>query len=370
VSVGALPPSGEPGVELYSYIAEDITDQARAADALLDSEGRLRMLINAMPDFVCFKDGDGRWMVANDYGAQLFGLKPTEYRGKTNSELAAGSKDHKASFDILEAGETKAWEAGYAVRDDETILQPDGTKLILDMIRVPTFATDGRRKAMVIVGRDVTERHLADEAVKARLSEKEVMLKEIHHRVKNNLQVVTSLLSLQAQSLPDGQTRNVLRESQRRVRSMAMIHERLYRSEDLARVDLQEYMRGVARDLINFYGKNGVQCIVEGDTVKLGIDEAVPCGLIVNELVSNSLKHGYPANRSGMILMTIKALPGKKVSVSVSDDGVGYPSDTIVEDPKTMGMTLIVGLTSQLGGTITLDRTRGTTFTLVFPSAS
>jgi hypothetical protein len=148
---------------------------------------------------------------------------------------------------------------------------------------------------------------------------------------------------------------------------MAMIHERLYRSDDLAHVDLAEYMRGVARDLLGFYGKNGVECVVQGDGVRLGIDEAVPCGLIINELVSNALKHGFPGERSGLIAMHFQSLPNNRVSVAVSDNGVGYPFDTIIEDSKTMGMTLVTGLTAQLGGTIEVDNRNGTVFTLTFP---
>src|SRR5205807_8773463 len=174
--------------------------------------------------------------------------------------------------------------------------------------------------------RDITDRRRAEELIQASLREKEALLREIHHRVKNNLQITSSLLRLQASKIADAAVRQLLRESQDRIRSMALVHEMLYRSQDLARVDFPQYVRELVPQLFRSYNAGGrVRYRVELDEIVFGVDLAVPCGLIINELVANALKHAFPGDRRGEICVRM-SLEQDRYWLSVEDDGVGFPA--------------------------------------------
>jgi two-component sensor histidine kinase/sensor domain CHASE-containing protein len=201
------------------------------------------------------------------------------------------------------------------------------------------------------------------------LKEKELLLKEIHHRVKNNLQVISSLLGAQSQMVEDEQAREAYADSIRRVRSMALVHEKLYGTPDLAQVDFQEYLTAVTEDLGRSLFRDGVTLQVDAEKIMLGIDIAVPCGLIANELVSNALKHAFNSRQRGSVGVRFRRLDASMVQLDVSDDGVGMPPDTDFRDMNSMGMSIIKTLVVQLAGTIAYDGTHGTRFTVVFPVA-
>ncbi len=209
---------------------------------------------------------------------------------------------------------------------------------------------------------ELAERERAEEQLRASLGEKEVLLQEIHHRVKNNLQVIASLLNLQADCVQDGRVSEVFRESQNRIHSMALIHEQLYRSQDLARIDFAGYLENLARYLIRVYGSapGPIDLKVDADDIPLPIDVAIPCGLIVGELVSNSLKHAFPSGEGGAVRVGFQAGGEKQLQLLVGDNGVGLPSDISFEDTETLGLHLVHTLVQQLGGRIELDRGQGT----------
>jgi two-component sensor histidine kinase len=214
---------------------------------------------------------------------------------------------------------------------------------------------------------EIVERTRAEQELQASLEEKVVLLKEIHHRVKNNLQVISSLLNLQSQTIEDDDTLATLRDSQNRIRSMALIHERLYRSRDLSRIDLGEYVQSLSSFLIRSYRAytRAVQLRVDADDVALSIDAAVPCGLIINELMSNALKHAFPDGREGEIRVAIKADNGL-VQLSVGDNGVGFPDDVDFRETESLGLQLVNTLVDQLDGTVALRVNGGTTFEIAF----
>jgi two-component sensor histidine kinase len=216
--------------------------------------------------------------------------------------------------------------------------------------------------------REIAVRREVEEQIKASLEEKEVLLKEIHHRVKNNLQVISSLLYLQSKKIQDKDTLEMFLESQHRVRSMALVHERLYRTGDLARVDCAEYVRDLARYLHLAYGAQvgPVKLDVKVDDIFLGIDTAVPCGLIINELVSNSFKHAFPSGREGEIFVGLGMKQDGCYSLTVRDNGVGIPAGWDLEDPESLGLRLVSRLVEQIEGVIELDRNGGTTFSIDF----
>lgn len=234
-------------------------------------------------------------------------------------------------------------------------------------LRVVETEWEGQRAYLALL-RDITERVRADEQIKASLREKEVLLKEIHHRVKNNLQVISSLLNLQSSFIQDQQDLEIFQDSQNRVYSMALIHERLYQSQDLARIDLAEYIRDLAAHLIRSYKDSSerVALKVDAEGGFLNIDIAVPCGLILNELVSNALKHAFPDARTGEIHVELYADHDHQFIFRVSDNGVGLPQDLDFQNTQSLGLQLVNMLVSQLDGTIELNRGLGTEFKIRF----
>jgi two-component sensor histidine kinase len=216
---------------------------------------------------------------------------------------------------------------------------------------------------------EIADRKRAEEQLHISLREKEVLLKEIHHRVKNNLQVVSSLLSLQALRVQDVTSPEVLRESQNRIKSMALIHEELYQSQDLGWVDFGEYVRHLTTHLFRAYQvKPGLIALYVSvsEDIKLGIDTAIPCGLIVNELVSNAFKHAFAGGRSGEVRVDLERNSGRQLILWVSDNGSGFPAELDYRNTESLGLQLVTTLVDQLAGTIELDRAGGTRFKITF----
>jgi len=214
---------------------------------------------------------------------------------------------------------------------------------------------------------DITESKRAEEIVKNSLREKELLLKEIHHRVKNNLQITSSLLRLQAGKITDSGVRQLLRESQDRIRSMALVHDMLYRSQDLARIDFPEYVRTLVTRLFRSYNvTNRIRPVVELENIVFGVDLAVPCGLIINELVANALKHAFPGERQGRVRVRMTVAPDS-YTLSVQDDGIGFPAGIDFLHTETLGLQLVRMLSEQIGGQLHLETGAGTGLSLVFP---
>jgi two-component sensor histidine kinase len=212
-------------------------------------------------------------------------------------------------------------------------------------------------------------RRRAEEQIKASLQEKEVLLKEIHHRVKNNLQIISSLLSLQAEYLKDEQAQEIFKNSQNRIESMALIHEKLYQSEDLARINLADYIRELVTNLFSIYAVNSDMVIPKFniEDIFLEIDKAIPCGLIISELVSNSLKYAFPDGKSGKICLDLQLINDNKIALAVSDNGIGIPEKISLKNTESLGLRLVDALTKQLEGNIELKRNMGVEFKLIFP---
>ncbi len=214
------------------------------------------------------------------------------------------------------------------------------------------------------IWRDITDRKQAEEKIKSSLKEKEVLLSEIHHRVKNNMQVIISLLNLQADKIEDKKYADMLKESQNRILSMAFVHEQLYLSKNFANIDFGEYVKNFANGLFVSYGidTNKVKLNIEIKDVSFDLENAIPCGLIINELVSNSLKHAFPQQEEGNISIALQSTNEDDLELTVSDDGVGIPEDLDIEQTDTMGLYLVKVLAEQLEGKIELNRTEGTQF--------
>jgi two-component sensor histidine kinase len=216
---------------------------------------------------------------------------------------------------------------------------------------------------------DLTELLQAKEVLRASLSEKEAMLKEIHHRVKNNLQIVTSLLDLQAMGDTNSKTAGLLRESRNRVRSMALVHETLYGTKDLGKIQLSEYLDQLCSHLFRSYGidPSKVRLEVQIAEVSLKLDRAIPFGLIVNELISNALKYAFPEGRQGRIGLSVQPLLEHCFELRVTDDGVGLPDTFDIKNLKSLGLHLVRDLMIQLEGSLSYSGEAGTDFRMTFP---
>jgi PAS domain S-box-containing protein len=206
------------------------------------------------------------------------------------------------------------------------------------------------------------------EQIKSALEEKEILLREIHHRVKNNLQIISSLLSLQMIQSEESGIARMLQDSRSRVRAMALIHEKLYQSEDLARVPMAGYLQDLGRHLFSSYGVDSKHIVLRIDArdTALDVDTAIPCGLIVNELISNSLKHAFPGKEGGEIHVAVRLEEGGLGVLSVCDSGIGLPDDFDICDTQTLGLRLVSTLARQIDGTIKVDGKRGAAFQLTF----
>lgn len=225
--------------------------------------------------------------------------------------------------------------------------------------------------------KELRVRKRAENQIKASLKEKEVLLKEIHHRVKNNLQVVSSLLNLQSGQIRDREALEMFNESQNRIRSMALIHESLYQSQDLASIDFSEYIYGLANYLNRSYGSssNSVKMDVDVRDISLSIDKAIPCGLLINELVTNSLKHAFPTSLErtdgghNVIIIKFYSDEDSGYTLIVQDNGVGLPKNFSLEDSETLGLQLVTTLVKQLKGSLDFQSNNGTEFKIVFGEA-
>jgi len=224
-------------------------------------------------------------------------------------------------------------------------------------------------QVICLIATDLTEQKEAENKLKATLQEREILLKELHHRVKNNLQIISSLLKLQAENIKDEKLAEMFYESQNRVRAMALIHQKLYQSKSLSQIDISVYIQSLVADLIRSLNSNTRRISVEVkiEEVLLNMDTAIPCGLIINELFYNSIKYAFPGNRQGVIRIELtKDGQSDELSLTISDNGIGLPENLDYQNTETLGLQLVGMLTRQLDGSLELQRGEGTTFNLHF----
>jgi len=253
------------------------------------------------------------------------------------------------------------------VRQDNLYLMAELRQMNVHLDALVDQRTEELLHANATLTQEIAERRKAEDALRALLEEKVVLLREIHHRVKNNLQVISSLLSLQQQAAEHPVTKELLRETRGRVQSMARIHEKLYQARNVAEVDFGEYVRALVRELLQSYGVRHVRVDVVADDVRLHVDTAIPCGLIINELVTNALKHGFKGRREGTIKVELASQQSGMLNLRVADDGVGFADGVDYRTARTMGMVVVRSLVAQLNGTIELRTNPGTEFMIQFP---
>ncbi|MHC1743801.1 MAG: sensor histidine kinase [Syntrophobacteraceae bacterium] len=347
----------------------DVTRRKHAEDALHRSTRLLESIIDAIAAPVFFKNGDGIYLGCNAAFAAMLGLKRQDIVGKTAFEIAPvelARRYHEADIALMESGRQQVYET--------EIVHADGTRHQAMFHKSPFRDEHGAVAGIVGAMIDITDRKRMETDLRNSLREKVALLKEVHHRVKNNLQIVDSLLSLQANRTSNLQVLDVLRDSRSRVRSMALLHETLYRSGNLARIDFSAYVDELCRRILHTFGRDadGVRLETGVEDVKLSLDQAMPCGLIINELVSNALKYGFPDGRSGRVLVELSLTHEEMLVLRVSNDGVSLPDDLDPENTPTLGLKLVFDLAGQLDGSLTIERPNGAgaAFTLVFPAGA
>jgi len=356
-------------------IFHDITEQKRAEEVIRESEERYRTLAEASPDQIFIVGRDDTMKYANTASLKLFRLPYDQVVGTPRKNLFP--PDIADAQGILLK---KVFETGERLQTEEKI-QFGTQELWIDTYSVPLKDKRGNVTAVLGVARDITERKKAEvllkrfneeleQKVKARteeldasLQEKIVLLREIHHRVKNNLQIIISLINLQMRQVDDEQLKQVMAETQNRVRAMSLVHEKLYQSESLSHIDLSDYTRFLATQLFSYYGVNSrkVALDIAIGKVMVDINTAIPLGLIINELVSNALKHAFPSDRKGTITISSR-YDDTVLSLVVRDDGIGLPPDLDWKNPESLGLRLVNSLVDQISGTIELKKEKGTTF--------
>jgi len=239
---------------------------------------------------------------------------------------------------------------------------------IIFLVIIRQIITFNENKNLLIIAeKEIESRKNAENKIKLSLEEKNILLQEIHHRVKNNMQIISSLLNLQTRYVDDEEAVNVLKESQNRVRSMAMIHEKLYQSNDLSHINFVDYIQSLVSNLFYSYNIKNLQIksILEIDDIRLNMETAVPCGLIISEIVSNSLKYAFPNEMHGEILVSLKSVEDG-YELIISDNGVGLPEELDFDNNKSLGLILVKSLTEQIDGEITIHRNHGTEFKIRF----
>jgi PAS domain S-box-containing protein len=322
-------------------------------------EAKFKGLLESAPDGIVVVDTDGRIAIVNSQTEKLFGYERNELIGQpieilVPDRLKSGHVHFRNAY--IAKPITRPMGAGRAL----TGKKKDGSEFPIEISLSPLETDQGTLVTSII--RDITARRAAEDQIQSSLREKEALLKEIHHRVKNNLQVTSSLLRLQSGYIADEKSREMFAESQNRIRSMALVHEKLYQSTDLSRINFPEYIKTLTELLIRTFGVNPeqIQLKVARQDVFLTVETAVPCGLMINELISNCLKHAFPNGRRGEIKVSIfeTACKGDRHDylLEVIDNGVGLPEDLDLETSETLGLQLVRNLTEQLRGTLKVIR--------------
>jgi PAS domain S-box-containing protein len=322
--------------------------------------------MEAAPDAIVIVGAGGKIVAVNGLAVAMFDYPRSRLIGSEIEILVPQryhSVHHEERDTYARAPRTRPMGAGRQL----TGRRSDGVEFPVEISLSPLVIGD--RRLVVSIVRDITDRRRAEQIIEASLREKEALLKEIHHRVKNNLQVTSSLLRLQAALIVDPATREMFDETQGRIRSMALVHEKLYQASDLSRIDFGEYVRTLAGLLFRsmMVDPTAVQLEVEGGPIYFSIDVAIPCGLITNELLSNSLKHGFPAGRRGKVVVTLKESPEGLVTLDICDDGVGLADGVQAGRSDTLGLQIVKSLASQLDGTFELEQAGGTRARVTFP---
>ncbi|MDD8012145.1 MAG: PAS domain S-box protein [Acidobacteriota bacterium] len=340
----------------------DISERRKAEDALLEMNEIFRLFLRYNPIYVFIKDENIRPIYLSENYEKLLGRPLPEIIGKSMDELFPSALSRTM------------------IADDQRILREGKTLEFIEELNGRVYSTvkfpihiGGKAKYLAGYTMDITERKRVEEQIRASLQEKEVLLKEIHHRVKNNLQVISGLLTLQAAQTNDEKLQRMVKESQGRIWTMALIHQTLYQSGNLVDIDMADYIRSLAGNLLSSHAKAAMPPAIDFDLMplRLAIDKAIPLGLIINELMTNAMKHAFPDGRSGEIRIALQECRGTTdgapcYELTVADNGAGLPAGFDATKHRSLGLQLVTMLSKQLGGSMAIESSDGTSVHVVF----
>ncbi len=351
--------------DILTFISDQIAlviERKQAEERLRAEMAYLEQLFESAQEAIVMNTTDGRILNVNSEFVRMFGYAREEAIGKFLDDLVATEYLMEEAVSL-----TKRIAEGEKVKYETVRCRKDGTQMNVSLLGSPIIIDD-EQVGVYSIYRDITEHKQAEDKIKASLKERNVMLREIHHRVKNNMQIISSLLRLQSRLIKDNEMLEIFKECQNRIRSIALIHEALYQSKDLARINFSDYINRLTTHLFAIYREraSGINFDLNVGEVHIDINKAIPCGLVISELVSNSLKHAFPGARKGQIVVKMNMNKKGRYTLIVRDTGVGLPELLDFRKPETLGLQLVNDLVNQIGGTIELDREGGTIFTIIF----
>jgi PAS domain S-box-containing protein len=363
--VYAYPFTDLDGSKLVLEMGIDVTDRAALRRALQENRDMLNSLLQAAPISIgMVRGGVLRWV--NNYTCEMLGYEQDELVGKQLRMLYESDEEFKrvrsVNVALLQDQDTASLETRWVHRNGS----------VFDILLTSSLVRSGDlSKGMVSTAMDITERKKAEERIKASLEEKVVLLREVHHRVKNNLALVSSLLGLQSDHATDEMHRRMFEDCRNRVKSMAQAHELLYQSENLACLNVRKYVANLLDHLILSIGSIGASVRIkkEIEDVSFGLDTAIPVGFLLTELLSNCLKHAFPNGGEGEIAISLRATDHDMFELCVKDNGIGIPENIDIENPRTMGIDLIETFVHKLHGSIQIVRKNGTDIRIQFKGA-
>ena len=343
-------------------VAIDTTEQERTADELHLHKSYFQQLFENSPDAIAILDKYDRIIKVNKGFEILFGICAADSPGKNINEIILPDNSLEEAVEISEI-----LANGQTTHRETLRKKADGTKVEVSILAYPVSLGDQKSGAFHIYS-DISKRKRSEEHIMASLLEKEMLLKEIHHRVKNNLQVISSLLYVQSKFIKDPHTVNIFLECQNQVKSIALIHEKLYHTSNLSRIDFDIYLKTLIPHLFKTFGvkPDRVSLRIKANNIFLSADTAIPCGLIINELVTNSLKYAFPAYRKGIINIELIYHNDNKMTLIVKDNGIGLPKTIDINSTETLGLQLVTTLVKQLDGMVEVNSEGGTEFKITF----
>jgi len=337
-------------------------DSKKNGEAFSGSKSYFEQIFDSRSEAILILDEKNEIVNTNKGFEKMFQFSINEAIGRTPYEIIVPEKLVAESMDVL-----NTLSNGHNINKETTRKRKDG-HLINVLITGNKLSLDNNSHGKYLIYTDISGHKKSEEQIKASLMEKEVLLKEIHHRVKNNLQVVSSLLYLQSRKITDKEVESMFLNCQNRVKSISLIHEKLYQTNDLARIDFDKYIKSLVYHLFNSFGVKSEQIglTVNSENIFLTMDTAIPCGLIINELVTNTLKHAFPSNRKGEIKIEVSYQRNNKFTLIVADNGIGLPQDIDIENTDTLGFQLVQTLIKQLEASLEINRENGTEYQITF----
>jgi PAS domain S-box-containing protein len=325
---------------------------------ILESEDIWKYVFDALPDLIAILDNNHKVVKINKAMANRLGVSPEEGVGLNCYEVV-----HHTDSPILNCPHSKLIEDGTEHTEE---VQEDNLGGYFLVTASPILDAEGKVLGSVHIARDITQRREMEKKLEKALEDKEILMKEIHHRVKNNLMMISSLLNIQSHYIKDQEVKDIFAESQNRANSMALLHQELYESGDMNDIELSEYLRSLSTEIMHSYNSKNksVDLTLDLEQGTIDVDRAIPIGLIATETIINSFKHAFPEGNGKILIKFYKE--NDSFVLIISDNGVGFPENLDFRSQGNMGMMLINGLINQIDGSIDMNRENGTTFIIKF----